>query len=242
MLPGKFSLKCRSLLQFCCSTSRVMLKLLISDLYEMVQFNIEQFVFLIKYLRVCPVNFPKREKIILEAYNAYKSKSQHYVSVEVDPDDEVIPECRIEDYPIAKKNKIIKFLIDKFSRTPIDITVEPSTVYICPEYDKCPRCLGDMKIWQSYRGGAQAIAYTSTGPKLALVFHKNCSTCSTTVFNGYYETVYYNGTDKETTYRTYFEEDTPFLSATNESFFERTVLQDLNEDLFGSDVRLGYFS
>ena len=186
---------------------------------------------LIDLVQTCPIDYPNRNKILLEAYTAFDATSPNVVSIEVSPDLERLNERNIDSEDAHRRLKILTELINKYSRSFI-YPEKPTTVFLLPQITRCPECDEELKIVKPSILGRCAIAYTTHGPKLAHVYHKNCSKCLITAYYCYFEKK--NGMGF---FREYYEHEMDFFSVTQDTYFSVQLLHELTLDLFIMNVQ-----
>ena len=163
-----------------------------------MKINLSKLLQFIQLVQDCPLEFPNRIRIILKSYDECSETSDFIVSVKVSPDLERVPERNIESEDSNRRNKILKDLINQYSR-PFKFPDKPASVFLLPAASRCPECEGVLKIVRPSLLGRAAIVYTKEGPRVATVYHKSCSACQITVYYCYHEKKNDTGS-----YRTYY--------------------------------------
>ena len=195
-----------------------------------MKINLSKLMQLIDLVQNCPIGYPGRTKILLDAYTAFNVTSPNVVSIEVSPDLERLNERDIDSEDAHRRRLILTELILNYSQS-FTYPEKPTTVFLLPLISRCPECDGELKIFKPSMLGRCSIAYTTHGPKLAHVYHKNCSKCQITAYYCYFEKK--NGMES---FRKYYEHEMDFFIVTQDTYFSVQLLHELTLDLFIMDV------
>ena len=201
----------------------------------MVFINLAKLLLLIKAVQDCPSSIPKREEKLFLEYLKFKKTSDDKVSVEVPVELDRLKEIDVDKEVDDRKKKIIFHLIRTYTDSNFEFPTQTTDIYLVSPLVKCDHChTGTLVFTRPDRQSRIAVVYTLAGPRCAKVYIKYCSQCQATVYNCYTEF-----SENGTTIRKYIDqkESSLYVNVTQETFFERKLLEELTEDVFTCDTR-----
>ena len=201
---------------------------------KMVLINLSKLMMLIQCIQNCPLSIPKRVDKLFDSYFSFKPTSDDLVSIHIPVELERLKERNVDDEEETKKKKIITEIIHIYSKSPIEFpSLSSTTIYLIPPISKCLKCSGALITVRPHRKGRGAVVYTVQGPTFAEVYHKYCKQCNAVVYYCYTEFREEGNIFK----RKYLKSGLKYFSATQDTYFEFKLLEDLTEDLFTCDTR-----
>ena len=195
----------------------------------MVLISFKKLTFLLKAIEDCPEGIPFRQSKIIRQFLKLPTTYDEKVSVKIPLEWEKFPESDISLHD--DQEKILCHIITTFTGK---LTDQVPELHITSPLQRCPICRGDLDFAKriKYRKDPSAMVYCKDGPRIATVYPKKCTNCSATIFSSYVEYEQEDGI----VMRKYFE-NSEYISATQDTFFECALLEELSEDIFTCNTR-----
>ena len=202
----------------------------------MVYINLSKLLQLIVAIWGCPLQVPKREDKLIEAYFGFIALTDHKVSISVNQKFERFKEVCIDEESMKTKRGILIDIINQYTEKELHIPMKADTLCLVSPLSICIFCEGNMVTVQSRHGGRKALLYTSSGGVNAVVFAKHCTKCSACAYPSYIETV-----NEPIVKRKYLKRSQlMYFSIACETYFEPSYLDMVTEDLFTCYSRFSY--
>ena len=196
----------------------------------MVLISFQKLTFLLRAIEDCPEGIPSRQTKIIRQFLTLPSTCDQKVLVKIPMEWEKFPESDIAEHD--DQEKILCHIISNFTGKLSD---QLPNLYITSPLQKCPMCRGDLGFTKriKFKKDPSAVVYCKDGPRIASVYPKTCEKCSATIYSSYVE---YEDEEAGILMRRYFE-NSEYISATQDTFFECTLLEELSEDVFTCNSR-----
>ena len=186
-----------------------------------------------------PTELPKskRRKRLLEEYEKITGDNVEVVSVQVPSSYESYIEKHIDETETKQKELILHHLIDKYTNSTHARLSEnnfglflPNKRYLIPPVNTCLKigcCKAKLQLCRPSKTNNSATIFYVNGVGIAEVYRKKCQACKTEFYYSYWE---YSVGDKIQR-RYYNNSNEVFFALTNNTIFEKKLLDDLTEDI-----------
>ena len=204
----------------------------------MVFVNLTKLMKFVELISKTPSEVTKRKTRLIEAYGKIEADTTDKVSIKMKADLERFKEVDLDEEENERKCKILEALIEVYTASNISLPQKRITkTYLVPSITNClnSSCCGkSLTVCRPSRTENSVSVFTVDGAYEGEVYRKVCQAC-TTIY-------YYNYFDKTDTdgqlIRTYFDgcssTESPFFSITNETFYEKKLLDSLTEEIVTS--------
>lgn len=153
---------------------------------------------------------------------------------------ERLRECHIEFETQERRQQIISQLIDDFTDKNFDLSTSGEfKIFLVPQISKClnPLCSSsELNVCRPNKTENSVSVYCVDGIREGEVYKKECSSCKATYFYNYMDFV--DSCGKEV--RSYYDDSErkqPYFSITNETFFEKKLLDVVTEEIIVCNVQ-----
>ena len=178
-----------------------------------------------------PRDVSKRVSKLLNLYQSIKDEfTDVVVSVKIPASLERYKEVLLDNEDEIRKVQVLEYLIEKFSKDVFHIIHSNSKIYLFPSVQNCKRkdCHDQRLILCNPDRTENSVnIFTVRGGTKGEVYRKKCGKCLGMYYYNYFEVADSAGK----IIRSYYSGDEVFFSITNETFFEKKLLEHLTEDL-----------
>ena len=187
-----------------------------------------------------PSEVSKRKLRLTEVYNNLKSDNIKVVSIRLSSNLERLRECHIDFETKERRQQIIDQLIEDFTNRHLNLdTVGEFKIFLVPQISSClnPVCSSsDLKICRPNKAEHSVTVYCVDGIREGEVYRKECWSCKRIYFYNYMEDEDSCGNK----IRSYYNDSASkqrFFSITNETFFEKKLLDYVTEEIVVCNVQ-----
>lgn len=197
--------------------------------------NLSKLLLLVQAIQACPVGVPKRVDKLYHDFQSFRSTSDHKVSIHVSMSLERLVETDLEKEDEKRKRLLVADIIKTYTDQCFRFPTNQAKIYLISPLITCDNCgIGSLVVVRPSRKGRAAVVYTQNGGQECELYHKYCDKCHSSVYSCYTE---HKVGDK--VIRKYLRSNQiKYFGVTTETFFEKSFLESVTEDLFTCHSRV----
>ena len=193
----------------------------------------------IAIIAMTPKEVSKRKVRLMEAYGNLEADTVDSVSIKMSAELERFQETHVDLEEIDMRCKILDQIIIDYTESNISLptSIEFKT-FLLPSITNCSNlsCSGrSLVICRPSRTENSVPVFTINCVLEGEIYRKICQMCKSVYYYNYFEMIENNGLIR--TYYTNSESKERFFSTTNETFFEKKLLETLTEEIVTSNVQ-----
>lgn len=204
----------------------------------MVKINLSKLIKFIGVVSKTPRNVTKRKNRLIEAYNNLVSDTDDQVSIKMKAHLERFKETHLDLEESHRHNEILEQLIDDYTDSGIVVPESNNFKnFLVPSTSVClnSRCLTEeLFMCRPSRTENSIPIFTTNGVLEGEVYRKVCRCCNAIYYYNYWEVV---NLDNQLIRTYYSSKKELYFSTTNETFFEKHLLEQLSEDIVTCNVQ-----
>ena len=190
----------------------------------MVKFKVDSYNHFVFLLQEIPKEIPKRDQVICHEWASFESNVDLTVSVKVSAVlERLTREVFIDEEPEEKQNKIIRDLIARSNIGTERIRSDPRGPKFLVTSKRSCFCGGELRVVAA-RSSRKVNIFTSNGLLPGYSYTKVCQACQAKHYPSYCD---YEKDAK----RKYDKVEGDFFSVTQDSYFEKSLLEEVTHDL-----------
>ena len=205
----------------------------------MVKFDLSVLITFKEQIHRMPIEIPKskRRKRLLEEYEKISGDNVELVSVQVPSSFESYIEKHIDETEPKQKQLILHHLIDKYTNSNHAKLFDnnfslcfANRRYLVPTVNTCLKigcCKAKLQLCRPSKTNNSTTIFYVNGIGTSEVYRKKCPSCKSEYYYSYWE---YSDGDKIQR-RYYNNSNEVFFALTNDTIFEKKLLDDLTEDI-----------